>query len=105
MQDTVKELNLCRETIFYGDYHIKWLDKTNKQKLKMIMSKFHFKQIIKGPTRVTENSRTLTDTVFTNEIDRITKTYNLLTGLSDRNMILTVRKLFKAPQHGSRVSV
>lgn len=33
--------------------------------------------------------------VFTNKIDQITKTYNLLTGLSDHNMISTVRKLTK----------
>lgn len=59
------------------------------------MPKFQFKQIIKGPTRVTKNSRTLIDMVFTNIIDQITKTYNLLTGLSDHNMISTVRKLTK----------
>lgn len=59
------------------------------------MPKFQFNQIIKGPTRVTKNSRTLIDMVFTNIIDQITKTYNLLTGLSDHNMISTVRKLTK----------
>lgn len=35
------------------------------------------------------------DLVFTNRKERIIKNYNLLTGLSDHNMILTVRKLTK----------
>ena len=35
------------------------------------------------------------DLVFTNRADRIVKTYNFLTGLSDPNLVLFARKLTK----------
>ena len=48
--------------------------------------------------------------LFTNKADRIVKTYNLLTGLSDHNLVLCTRKLTqerfmataKTPAFGSR---
>lgn len=49
--------------------------------------------MIKGPTRITRQTKTLIDMAFTNKPEHITRTYNLITGLSDHNMILTVRKL------------
>ena len=51
--------------------------------------------MIKGPTRLTKVSKTLIDLVFTNRIEGVTKTYNLITGLSDHNMVLIVRKQTK----------
>ena len=51
--------------------------------------------MIKGPMRLTKVSKTLIDLVITNRIERVTKTYNLITGLSDHNMVLIVRKLTK----------
>ena len=36
------------------------------------------------------------DLIFTNKPDRITRTYNLLTGLSDHNLILLIRKINKS---------
>lgn len=59
------------------------------------MTKFDYKQMIKGPTRITRQTKTLIDMAFTNRPERITRTYNLITGLSDHNMTLTVRKLTK----------
>ncbi len=91
----MKILDHCTETIIYEDYNINWLDKKIKQKLKMIMSKYNFQQIVKTPTRITRNSKTLIDLIYTNREERITKTYNLITGLSDHNMTLAVRKLAK----------
>lgn len=51
-------------------------------------SKFDFQQVIEGPTRITSCSETLIDLAFTNRSERIKKSYNLVTGLSDHNMIL-----------------
>ena len=51
--------------------------------------------MVKGPTRITKQTKTLIDMAFTNKPDRITRTYNLITGLSDHNMTLTVRKFTK----------
>ena len=59
------------------------------------MTKCNYRQMIVGPTRITRQTKTLIDLVFTNRPERITRTYNLITGLSDHNMTLTVRKLMK----------
>ena len=53
-------------------------------------------QMICKPTRITKSSQTLIDLIFTNKADRIKKTYNLITGLSDHNLTLASRKLTKA---------
>lgn len=49
--------------------------------------------MIEAPTRITRNTQILIDLIFTNKPDRIIKTYNLVTGLSDHNIILIARKL------------
>ena len=51
--------------------------------------------MVKGPTRVTQTSKTIIDLIVTNRPERITRVYNLLTGLSDHNMILVARNLTK----------
>lgn len=50
-------------------------------------------QLIKQPNRVTYTSKTRIALLFTNKVDRIDKTYNLLSGLSDHNFIFFTRKL------------
>ena len=59
------------------------------------MSKFDFSQVIKGPTRITRSTQSQIDLIFSNRAERILKTHNLLTGISDHNMILAARKLTK----------
>lgn len=81
--------------MLFGDFNINWMEKSGKFKLKSIMEKFKYKQLIGRPTRITRKSETLIDLTFTNRKDKITKTYNLITGLSDHNMTLIVRKLTK----------
>lgn len=93
--DLLKALNHRSENMVLGDFNINWLDKNCKQKLKTVMSKHKLHQIIKEPTRIPKTSKTLIDLIFTNKPDRMSKTYNLLTGLSDHNMILIIRKLTK----------
>lgn len=76
-----------------GDFNIDWFNKSKKRKLKMLMTKFDFTQHVKGATRITKSSKTQIDLIFTNKEERILKSYNLLTGMSDHNMTLMVRKL------------
>ncbi len=52
-------------------------------------------QLIEQPTRITNRYETKIDLLFTNRPERITKTYNLVTGLSDHNIIIFSRKLKK----------
>lgn len=89
----VKQLDSQREIIWYWEFIINWSDKHCRQRLKAIMAKFNYQQMIKGPTRVTRQIKTLIELVFSNKPERITRTYNLITGLSDHNMTLTARKL------------
>ncbi len=91
----LKALNYRSANTVLGDFNINWLDKNCKQKLKTVNSKHKLHQIIKEPTRISKTSKTLIDLIFTNKPDRVSKTYNLLTGLSDHNMILIIRKLNK----------
>ena len=83
------------EVIVLGDFNIDWSNSGKRKKLKTLMTKFEFSQLIKGATRISKSSRTQIDLVFSNKDDRILKSYNFLIGLSDHNMILVARKLSK----------
>lgn len=78
-----------------GDFNLNWLDKTRRKRLKDISNKYQMTQMVDKPTRLTKSSQTLLDLIFTNKADRITKIYNLMTGLSDHNLTLAARKLTK----------
>lgn len=83
------------EVLVFGDFNINWLDKHYRKKFLNLASKHDVIQMIEAPTRITRNTQTLIDLIFANKPDRIIKTYNLVTGLSDHNMILIARKLTK----------
>lgn len=52
-------------------------------------------QLVKGPTRITSTTQTQIDLMFSNKPERITKSFNMVTGLSDHNLTLVSRKLPK----------
>lgn len=85
-----------KEILLMGDLNINWLDKGKRKHLKDIVNSIQMTQLIKKPTRITKTSQTLIDLIFTNKPDRIVKTYNLITGLSDHNFVLIARKLNKS---------
>ncbi len=78
-----------------GDFNINWEDKSTRTNLKQITDSFDLKQLISGPTRITNSTKSQIDLIFTNRPERILKSCNMLTGLSDHNMILVTRKLTK----------
>ena len=82
-----------RETILLGDFNINWDNKPDRKKLKQLTDNHNLTQVIQGPTRITNTSKTTIDLIFTNISDRISKTFNLLSGLSDHNLILCSRKV------------
>lgn len=57
-----------------------------------ITDHFDLKQMINGPTRITNSTSSQIDLIFSNRAERILKTFNMLTGLSDHNLILVARK-------------
>lgn len=89
--DQFKVLLSCcdfnNEVILIGDLNINWDNKSDKKKLKEITDHFGLTQMINDSTRITNRSKTLIDLVFSNIPDRMIKTYNFLTGLSDHNAI------------------
>ena len=77
-----------------GDFNINWdKKKTERKNIEDITNKCNLTQLIQGPTRVTNSSQTQIDLIFTNRPERITASFNMLTGLSDHNITLMVRKL------------
>lgn len=89
----LNECDLDKEAILMGDFNINWEDKRARKTLKQTMTKFDFVQLVKGPTRITPTSKTQIDLVFSNRPERITKSFNFVTGLSDHNLTLISRKL------------
>lgn len=78
-----------------GDFNLNWQDNIKRKKLKIVADKFNLNQLIKGPTRIAKSSKTQLDLIFANKPERIIKSYNLVTGLSDHNLTLVARKLTK----------
>ena len=76
-----------------GDTNINYLDKNNHNDIKDIFMLNGYKQLVTKATRTTEDSKTLTDTIFTNKPENISKTDTLPTSLSDHDVVGCVRKL------------
>lgn len=49
--------------------------------------------MVKGPTQMTNSTSIQIDVIFSDRPERITKSRNIITGLSDHNMVLKSRKL------------
>lgn len=95
-KEILKELNtLGKEVIVLGDFNVNWIDKNSRKRLKEIIGLYNFEQLIQGPTRITKTSKTQIDLVFSNKSDRIIKSFNFITGMSDHNLVLIARKLNK----------
>lgn len=84
-----------KEMLLMGDFNINWENRTNRKALKQVTDKFDLTQLITGPTRITTTSQTQIDLIFSNRPERVEKTLNLITGLSDHNLTLLSRKLTK----------
>jgi hypothetical protein len=63
--------------------------------LASIMHRQSMTQLIKLPTRITENSKSLIDVIITNQPERNKQSGVIRNGLSDHDIIYTVRKLRK----------
>lgn len=93
LKQVLKLCNFSKEVIIMEDFNINWDDKTVRNHLKQITDYFDLQQMINGPTRLTNSTRSQIDLIFSNRADRILKTFNMLTGISDHNLILFARKL------------
>ena len=78
-----------------GDFNVNWEVKSSRKSLKQITDSFDLTQLVNGPTRITKTTSTKIDLIFSNRPNRIDKSFNMLTGLSDHNLTLIARKLTK----------
>ena len=82
-----------KETILLGDMNIDYLKKADHAEIKTIIDIQGLEQLIKKPTRVTNNSKTLIDIICSTKPSSISKTDTIPTSISDHDMVGLVRKL------------
>ena len=99
LETVLKECSSGQEILVMGDFNVNWEDKGTSKALQRVSNKFDFTQLIKGPTRMTSSSQTQIDLIFTSKPERVTKSFNMVTGLSDHNLTLIARKLTKSCFH------
>ena len=85
--------SLSIETIILGDLNVNYLKQHSGKELKNMITLNGFKQLIKGPTRITAESSTLIDVILSNNESSIAKTDVAALSLSDHDIIGCVHKL------------
>ena len=98
-KNLLKACDFKTELMLHGDLNCNWLDKTNRKPLKQITDFLDFTQLLEGPSRITASSQTQIDLIFRNKPERVVKTFNCITGLSDHILTLMSRKLTKKRFH------
>ena len=58
-------ITISTEVTLLGDTNVDYLKKNDNSAIKNIFHLYGFQQIVTKPTRITEYSKTLTDTIFT----------------------------------------
>ena len=94
LEYTINKLTPEYDTLLLGDFNYCLLDKkTNK--FSEMMTSHGFSQIINKPTRVTNNSTSLIDHIYTNNTDKISQAGVIESGISDHFITYCTRKKFK----------
>ena len=82
-----------REVTLLGDTNVDYLKKNDNLAIKNIFHLYGFQQIVTKPTRITEYSKTLIDTIFTTNASTISAHDVILTSIADHDMVGYVRKI------------
>ena len=82
-----------REVTFLGDKNVGYLKKKDNLAIKNIFHLYSFQQIVTKPTRITEYSKTLIDTIFTTNTSTISAHDVIPTSIADHDMVGYVRKI------------
>ena len=98
-EDCLKKMDAeNKEIILIGDYNCNWdPNHSNRSaqtgKLKDLATRYQFEQLIKGHTRITDNTATLLDLAFTNKPENIVGAEIEHVGISDHSLIYIQRKI------------
>ena len=84
-----------KETLFLGDFNVDLLK--NEKHLQYLEEVYQFEQLIHEPTRVTKDSSTLIDHIYTTNTEHIRTSGVTPLEISDHHMIYLTRK-FKQPK-------
>ena len=97
VDNSLQRVNNRHAKVLLGDFNVDSLKKSRMdsslmRKLRQTTENYDLEQIISSPTRITENSSTLIDMIFTNEKHRIVSFGILHLGLSDHSLVYCVCK-------------
>lgn len=85
-----------KEIIALGDFNCDTSSPkpvNHTKKLLSLIENYQFVQLIKEPTRITESTSTIIDLILTNREQKIVQRGVIQIGISDHNLIYTVRKI------------
>lgn len=85
-----------RECVLLGDMNCNYLVNSDHKELKSILVSFGLKQLVKSPTRITKESKTLIDVICSTEPFNLNSIKVIAAGLSDHELIGCTRKLNNA---------
>lgn len=88
--------NQNKEIILIGDINVNYLKPNDHVDIKSVLSSFGLKQMIKKPTRIHGDTKTLIDVFMTNNRSVIKETVVIASAISDHEMIGGVRKMNSA---------
>ena len=75
-----------KEYIIVGDFNLNVFDPKDKEKINDFCYDHQLSQLVEKPTRVTENSSTCIDLIFSSHPEKVNKIEVVPLGLSDRSM-------------------
>ena len=82
-----------REVTLLEDTNVDYLKKNKTLVINSIFHLYSFQQIVTKPIRITENSKTLTDTIFTTNASTISAHDFIPTSFVNHDMVDYVRKI------------
>ena len=95
IEATLTKLSPGCDAILLGDFNYCLLNNKKTNKFSQTLKTHGFTQIIKTPTRVTNNSTSLIDHIYTNNTNKINKAGVIETGISDHFITYCIRKALK----------
>ena len=85
--------DVSMETFLLGDINVNYLTKSSHKEIKHIFITHGFDQLIKVPTRITRETKTLIDVIMTNDGSSVQQTKVIPLSLSDHDCVTCVRKI------------
>ena len=91
MLTKVKKVSM--ETFLLGDINVNYLVKSSHKEIKELFITHGLHQLVKLPTRVTQETKSLIDVIMTNTRSNVHHTKVLPLSLSDHDCVMCVRKI------------